>query len=249
MRCLKAAPTVAAASTVSVLLATALTACGSGGGIRVEQSAAASDSPHSKITQLPASPLPTDSGAEAGSPKPSATPSGGAQDSPEEPPLPTAAVPVSPPGADRELDIVALLKADPAVGAAVKRDLHPCTRKAWPIDLAYGRLTRAAASDVVVNVSTCADGKGVGSYVYRQNRAGEYVNVFADEEPAVYAEIDKGALQVYQQIYFNDDPVCCPSGEDVVTYVWRDGKFAELDRAYKEYPKTTAGAGETGGEG
>ncbi|WP_461029851.1 hypothetical protein, partial [Streptomyces sparsus] len=162
---------------------------------------------------------------------------GAAEDGPaSQSPLPTAGAPVSPPGARKALDVVSLLRSDPAVGDMVRQDLHPCNAESWPVDVAYGRLTGGSAADLVINVYTCGDGKGVGSYVFRQGSRGAWVNVFADEEPAVYAEIDNGSLRVYQEIFLKDDPLCCPSGEDVVTYVWRDGGFAELDRTYQEYP-------------
>ncbi|MEK8172008.1 hypothetical protein NKH77_29805 [Streptomyces sp. M19] len=48
--------------------------------------------------------------------------------------------------------------------------------------MAYGQLTGDRALDVVVNIMTCADGFGVGSYVYRKEN-GAYRNVFTDEEP------------------------------------------------------------------
>ncbi|MDK1472361.1 hypothetical protein QNO07_02790 [Streptomyces sp. 549] len=252
----------AAAAVVLVLLpVAALTACGSGAGIRVETPAAASDPPQSRPSPLPADPLP--------SPEPDVTGrSGGATEGPSDGPgaadgtaepelsdagrLPTAGAPVSPPGAREALDVVALLRSTRAVGGMVREDLRPCDAESWPVDVAYGRLTGGRAADLVVNVYTCADGRGVGSYVFRQNARGTYVNVFADEEPAVYAEIDKGALRVYQEIFLKDDPACCPSGEDVVTYVWRDGGFAELDRTYQEYPQpseTAPGDGSDSREG
>lgn len=233
-RRLKTALAVAAASA----LMAALTECGQGDGVRTEQSAAASLVP--QASQLPASPMPTESSPES-LPEPDS-----AGSSP-----PMVAPPVSPPGAREKLDIVGLLKADGAVGPDVKQALRPCPEKTWPIDVSYGRLTDQIASDVVVNVSACADGKGVGSYVYQQSRAGRYVNVFADEEPGVFAETKKSALLVYQEIYLKDDPDCCPSGEDVVTYVWQGGEFTERDRTYSEFPQPipTPSPAETTGTG
>ena len=50
---------------------------------------------------------------------------------------------------------------------------------------------------------------GVGSYVYREE-GGRYENVFAAEEPPVYAEIDRGDLVVTKQVYEKGDPVVEP---------------------------------------
>ena len=84
----------------------------------------------------------------------------------------------------RPVDAVTLLKADPAVSATVKRDLKPCNGDDYPIDVSYGALTGAPADDVVVNVLTCADAVGIGSYVYR--REGDaYKNVFKSEESQI----------------------------------------------------------------
>jgi hypothetical protein len=203
----------------SILLA----GCGQGEGVRTEQSAAASL--ERRASQLPMSPL--SSGTNPGQPH-------GADSAAPAPPM--GAAPVSPPGAREKLDIVALLRADRTVSSEIRQALRPCPEETWPIEVSYGRLTDRDASDVVVNVSDCTDGRGMGSYVYQRSRAGKYVNVFTDQEPGVFAKTDNSALLVHQEIYLKDDPVCCPSGEDVVTYGWRDGEFTELDRTYNEYP-------------
>ncbi|AYC39501.1 MULTISPECIES: hypothetical protein [Streptomyces] len=129
---------------------------------------------------------------------------------------------------------VALLKSDPKVSEAVKRDLKPCVADEYPVDLSYGDLTGGSADDVVVNVVTCADLVGVGSYVYREED-GSYQNVFQAEEPPVYAEIDRGDLVVTKQVYEKGDPVSAPSGENVTTYRWAAGKFATVYRTHSDY--------------
>ncbi len=58
---------------------------------------------------------------------------------------------------------------------------------------------------------TCGDAVGIGTYVYRRKDDGAYENVFALEEPAVYAAIDRGDLLVTKQRYAKDDPVAYPS--------------------------------------
>jgi hypothetical protein len=60
--------------------------------------------------------------------------------------------------------------------------------------------------------------------VYREKDE-TYENVFAVEEPAVYAAVDRGDLVVTKQVYTRNDPVAEPSGEEVSTYRWSDGKF------------------------
>ena len=129
---------------------------------------------------------------------------------------------------------VALLKSDPKVSEAVKRDLEPCVADQYPVDLFYGDLTGGSADDVVVNVVTCADLVGVGSYVYREE-GGSYQNVFQTEEPPVYAEIDRGDLVVTKQVYEKGDPVSDPSGENVITYRWASGRFAAVYRTHSDY--------------
>ncbi|MEU9174925.1 hypothetical protein AB0D34_45440 [Streptomyces sp. NPDC048420] len=129
---------------------------------------------------------------------------------------------------------VALLKSDPKVSDAVKRDLKPCVADQYPVDLFYGDLTGGSADDVVVNVVTCADLVGVGSYVYR-DEGGSYQNVFQTEEPPVYAEIDRGDLVVTKQVYEKGDPVSDPSGENVITYRWATGKFTAMYRTHSDY--------------
>ncbi|MEU3095414.1 hypothetical protein ABZ690_11490 [Streptomyces sp. NPDC006967] len=146
-----------------------------------------------------------------------------------------AAAPVASPSRTPErVDAVRLIKADPAVSAQVKRELKPCVADEYPIDVSYGNLTGGAVDDVVVNVLTCGDAVGVGSYVYR-GQGGAYVNVFSAEEPPVYAEIDRGDLVVTKQVYDRGDPVSSPSGENVITYRWASSRFGEEYRTHNDY--------------
>ncbi len=140
----------------------------------------------------------------------------------------------------KKVDPVALLKADPKVSAEVKRDLKPCTGKEYPVDVSYGKVTGSAVVDIVVNVLSCADALGRGSYVYRADGA-RYENVFSDEQPPVYAEIDRGDLVVTKQVYGKSDPLAYPSGEDVITYRWDGEKFTEQDRVHSEYSNVVDG--------
>ncbi|MBX9397746.1 hypothetical protein K4749_30200 [Streptomyces sp. TRM72054] len=135
---------------------------------------------------------------------------------------------------------VKLLLSDPHVSAAVKRGLKPCVADAYPVDLSYGDLTGGTVEDVVVNVVTCSDVVGIGSYVYREE-GGSYRNVFKAEEPPVYAEIDRGDLVVTKQVYAKGDPVSSPSGENVITYRWTAGRFTEEYRTHNDY-STVVGA-------
>ncbi|MFE4670426.1 hypothetical protein ACFRI7_35365 [Streptomyces sp. NPDC056716] len=135
-------------------------------------------------------------------------------------------------------DAVELVKADPKVSPAVKRGLQPCVADEYPVDVSYGDLTGGTADDVVVNVLTCGDAVGVGAYVYR-DEGGDFENVFLTEEPPVYAEIDRGDLVVTKQVYERGDPVSHPSGENVITYRWTEGRFAEKYRTHNDYGNTT----------
>ncbi|MEV0640786.1 hypothetical protein AB0I77_38860 [Streptomyces sp. NPDC050619] len=135
------------------------------------------------------------------------------------------------------VNAVRLVKDDPGVSAEVKRELKPCVADEYPVDVSYGELTGGSADDVVVNVLTCGDSVGVGSYVYREE-GGSYENVFRAEEPPVYAEIDRGDLVVTKQVYEKGDPVSSPSGENVITYRWSAGRFAEEFRTHNDYGNT-----------
>jgi hypothetical protein len=138
------------------------------------------------------------------------------------------------------VDVVRLVKHDPEVSAAVKRDLKPCVGDEYPVDVSYGKLTGGSANDIVVNVLTCGDAVGVGSYVYREE-GDEYENVFKAEEPPVYAEIDRGDLVITQQVYEKGDSVAYPSGEEVITYRWVTSRFTEQDRTHSDYSKVVGG--------
>ncbi|MWA12706.1 hypothetical protein [Streptomyces sp. BA2] len=137
-------------------------------------------------------------------------------------------------------EAVKLVKADPKVSQTVKRDLKPCVGDDYPVDVSYGNLTGGAASDVVVNIMTCSDAVGTSSYVYRAEGK-KYENVFQDEEPPVYAEIDRGDLVVTKQVYEKGDPVSYPSGEEVITYRWTSNHFTETDRTRSHYSSAAGG--------
>jgi hypothetical protein len=145
-----------------------------------------------------------------------------------------------------KVDAVALVKHDPKVGQDVKKSLaEPCAADEYPVEVTYASLTGGKSPDVIVNVMTCADSVGIGSYVYRK-RAGAasgdndgYSNVFANEEPSVTAGVNKGELEISQQTYAPGDKVCCPSGEDVATYRWADDRFTEYASYHTDYSTTT----------
>lgn len=133
------------------------------------------------------------------------------------------------------VDAVDLLKADPAVSGRVRSDLKPCTGDEYPVDTSYGTLTDGPSADVVVNVMTCGDSVGVGTYVYRPRSDGTYENVFTVEQPAVYGTIDRGDLVVTTQVYGKKDAVAYPSGEEVITYHWAGSRFNEEDRVHNDF--------------
>ncbi|MHC5703173.1 hypothetical protein HHX38_00110 [Streptomyces sp. PKU-MA01144] len=154
---------------------------------------------------------------------------------------PSTTAPTATASSVKKVDAVALLKSDPKVSKRAKADLRPCAADAYAIDTSYGSVTgNATAPDVVVNLMTCGDAVGIGTYVYRATN-GTYENVFAKEEPAVYATIDRGDLVVTQQVYAKDDPVTYPSGEIVTTYRWSGSTFTEHDRVQNEYSRVVGG--------
>ncbi|MGY0060451.1 hypothetical protein ACWY4P_28565 [Streptomyces sp. LZ34] len=177
--------------------------------------------------------------------------------------------------AKQKVDAVALVKKDPKVSKHLKANLKPCAKSAtndatndatkdtpqdttkggsksqgYPIDVAYGRLTGSTASDLVVNVMTCTEGFGLGSYVYRKVD-GTYENVFADERPPVYADTTKGNLRVTKLIYASNDSVCCPSSEDVTTYRWAETRrqFLVTDHKIRNVSEDETPAPDDGTEG
>ncbi|KUN78805.1 hypothetical protein [Streptomyces griseoruber] len=139
------------------------------------------------------------------------------------------------------VDAVQLVKADPEVSAEVKGELKPCVGDEYPVDVSYGDLTGGPVTDIVVNVLTCGDAVGVGSYVYRE-KDGRYENVFRTEEPPVYAEIDRGDLVVTKQVYAKGDSVSNPSGENVITYRWTSAEhFVKEFTIHNEYSSIVDG--------
>jgi hypothetical protein len=134
------------------------------------------------------------------------------------------------------VDAVRLVKTDPKVSATVKRDLQPCGGDEYPVDVSYGKLTSGSVDDVVINVLTCGEAVGLGTYVYRAQGNG-YQDVFRAEEPPVYGEIDRGDLVVTKQVYEKGDTVSNPSGEDVITYRWSGGRFVKEFSTRTEYSK------------
>ncbi|WP_299539684.1 hypothetical protein [uncultured Streptomyces sp.] len=142
------------------------------------------------------------------------------------------------------VDAVALLKRDPQVSAGVRAGLKPCAGDAYPVDTSYGSLTGGSAPDVVANVMTCGDALGIGTYVYRRTAGGTYEHVFGVELPATYGTIDRGDLVVTTRVYGSEDAVAYPSGEDVVTYRWTDGRFREADRVHNEFNRAVGSADE-----
>ncbi|MFI9723758.1 hypothetical protein ACIHFE_29555 [Streptomyces sp. NPDC052396] len=139
-----------------------------------------------------------------------------------------------------KVDAVKLIKNDPKISDSVKKNFKPCVKDQYPVDVIYGQLTGGDRDDVVVNILTCGDAIGIGSYVYRA-KGDSYVDVFATEQSPVYADIDRRDLQVTTQVYGAGDPVADPSGEEVVTYHWSDSQFRETGRTHTDYSKTGAG--------
>lgn len=135
-----------------------------------------------------------------------------------------------------KVDAVKLIKSDPKVGEQVKKNLKPCVKDQYPVDVIYGQLTGGSRPDVVVNVLTCGDSVGVGSYVYRA-KGNTYENVFVAEQAPVYADIDRRDLTITKQVYGPGDAVCCASGEDVLTYHWSDNTFRETGRTHTDFGK------------
>ncbi|MBH5335672.1 hypothetical protein IHE55_13050 [Streptomyces pactum] len=141
-----------------------------------------------------------------------------------------------------EVDAVRLVKDDPKVNADLKANLKPCTTdgKEYPVDVAYGALTGKKATDVVVTVMTCADGIGIGSYVYRK-RGDAYENVFVDERAPLFAGIDKKGRLTVTQLVSSSSDAAWPAGEDTIVFEWSPSKeqFTESSRIRTDYGEGT----------
>ncbi|MGP3984621.1 hypothetical protein [Streptomyces sp. KR80] len=163
------------------------------------------------------------------------------------PASPTQPSPTTTPTRPNKVEALGILKQDPTISDEVRRDIQPCDSgtdpDTYPVDISYGNLTGGAAPDVVINVLTCGDAIGIGSYVYRPKDAegDAYENVFMNEQPPVYAEISKGDLEVTRQVYAPGDPVSYPSGEEVTTYRWDGGRFAVHDKTRNDYGRVNGG--------
>ncbi|MEV4944105.1 hypothetical protein [Streptomyces sp. NPDC053755] len=157
---------------------------------------------------------------------------------------PSTASPSASPGppSAKRVDPITLIKSDPKIGERLKADLKPCVADAYPVDTSYGNLTGGTSPDVVVNVMTCGDAVGIGTYVYREEN-NRYTNVFMAEDAAVYATIDRGDLVVTKQVYAEGDPVTYPSGEDVITYRWSGNKFTQHDWVHNDYSRAVGDGG------
>ena len=141
-------------------------------------------------------------------------------------------------GPTPKVNPVTILLHDRKVDDDIKDHLRPCDGNQYPVDTSYGNVTGDTSPDLVINVSTCSDGVGLGSYVYRMEK-GRYVDVFGVGQPLVYIDIEQGELEVSRQVYAHNDAVCCPSGEDVIMYRWNGAKFAEISHTHNEYGTTT----------
>jgi hypothetical protein len=138
------------------------------------------------------------------------------------------------------IDAIKLIRSDPKVSDQVKKNLKPCDKSQYPVDVIYGQVTDGDRDDVVVNILTCGDSLGVAAYVYRA-KGDSYENVFAAEQPPVYAEIDRRDLRVTKQVYGPGDAACCASGEDVLTYHWSGNEFREASRTHTDFSKVGGG--------
>ncbi|MGH4033290.1 hypothetical protein ACQB60_30625 [Actinomycetota bacterium Odt1-20B] len=166
------------------------------------------------------------------------------------PAAPDSAVPAEPaPSATamNNSEAVKLVKDDPKVSESIKRDLQPCVADEYPVDVSSGDLTGGSAPDIIVNVMTCGDAVGVGTYVYREEGK-KYQNVFRAEDPSAYSEIDRGELVVTRQLYDKDDDLAYPSSQLVTTFRWdsEEGRFRQQGKPVRnDYGNTTNGSDPT----
>lgn len=160
----------------------------------------------------------------------------------KEGPAPTATVKTpstaAPAIASDPAALASMVRKDTSVSADVREDLTPCVGDDYPMDIDAGDLTAGAGPDLVVNVTTCGDGLGVAAYVYRMI-GGKYQNVFADERPPVYGSVDGSRLEIIHEVYKTDDPVSYPTGQESITYAWKNDHFVQIARAYSDFDAKT----------
>lgn len=156
----------------------------------------------------------------------------------KEGPAPTTSVkprPTTAPGIARHPAALAgMVREDDSVSQEIREDLTPCDGDDYPLDTASGDLTSGDGPDLVVNVTTCGDGLGVATYVYRKVDD-KYRHVFSDERAPVYGTVDKGLLLISHEIYTSDDPIAYPIGEEQITYAWRGTSFVQVRREKWNY--------------
>jgi hypothetical protein len=133
--------------------------------------------------------------------------------------------------------LAGMVRKDTSVSADVRDDIAPCDSDddagAYPLDTDSGDLTSGDGPDLVVNITTCGDGLGIASYVYRMID-GKYQNVFADERSPVYGSVENGRLQIIHEVDKTDDPAY-PTGEEIVTYAWRGDRFVQVSRVSQDF--------------
>lgn len=202
---------------LALLAAGALSSCGTADeGVRLEGEPTAATAPERLSATSPPAASDEPESSASPSPAPSRSPAAG-----------LGASGFNPQGEPAR--VVALLRKDPKVSPKVKAVLTPCAGT-WPVTVETGRATSGTREDLVVNVASCADSVGVGTYVYRRSSSGTLVNVFSAERPPVHSTIERGRLVVTRDVFLGNEPVCCPSGRDIIVYEWRDGVFREVGR-------------------
>jgi hypothetical protein len=139
-----------------------------------------------------------------------------------------------------KVNVAELVRNDPRVG--FKGDVRRCPGSGhkYPLTAKYGHLTDSDRPDLLVNLSTCGDGMGLGVYVY-EYKDGSYKNVFLEETPPVQGSIQDGILVVNRQVYTGSDAVCCPTGKSVTTFAWNGGWFSEVSHTRSAYGSRSDG--------
>jgi len=145
----------------------------------------------------------------------------------------TTATAAAPAIASQPAVLATMIRRDASVSEDIREDLTPCAGDSYPLDTEAGNLTAGDGADLVVNVSTCGEGLGIATYVYRM-LGGKYQNVFTDEHAPVYGSVDNGKLEIVHEAYDSDDPVSYPIGEEAMTYAWRGNRFVEVARSYSD---------------
>jgi hypothetical protein len=155
---------------------------------------------------------------------------------------PPPSPPTLPSGTPVSADSVAVLRADPRVGAKVKSMLVPCEGGYYPVDDRYVDLTADGRSELVITLHGCSrEFRVKGLFAYEMGYAA-YVYDLATDPPRRLLAVEDDAVDlvpytgrgndlalIRSKWAVGDDP-CCPSDQSFVLYRWNGTQLVEVPK-------------------